>query len=98
MNRTVIDWLAWGRVRTGTGPSVRTERIGMKKLLVLVAIGTVLAAPAFAQQDGDRRGRSTVPPGGIYYYKHGGNHHSGASKPKQAPNKHAQHHGAVSQK
>jgi hypothetical protein len=72
----------------------------MKKLLVLVAIGTVLAAPAFAQQDTERRGRSTVPPGGIYYYKHAGNshHHSGASKSKRVPNKPAQHHGSVSQK
>jgi hypothetical protein len=42
----------------------------MKKLLVLAALGTILAAPAFAQSD--PRGRtqrpSTVPPGGIYYY------------------------------
>ena len=50
----------------------------MKKLLVIVALGTVIAAPAFAQQDPNdpnvhRRARaahqqrSTVPPGGIYY-------------------------------
>jgi Ni/Co efflux regulator RcnB len=52
--------------------------MSMKKLLVIVALGTVIAAPAFAQQDpndpnGHRRAhaahqqRSTVPPGGIYY-------------------------------
>jgi hypothetical protein len=48
----------------------------MKKLLVLVAFGTVLAAPAFSQSDPNdpnvhqrARGaqRSTIPPGGIYY-------------------------------
>ena len=73
----------------------------MKKLLVLIAIGTVLASPAFAQQDPGRRGRtpgpSTVPPGGIYYYKHNGNlHHQSGSK--RTPKKHARHHGSVNQK
>jgi hypothetical protein len=58
----------------------------MKKLLVLAALGTILAAPTFAQND--PRGRtqrpSTVPPGGIYYYKHNGNPHhlSGGSRSK----------------
>jgi hypothetical protein len=74
----------------------------MKKLLVLAALGTILAAPAFAQND--PRGRtqrpSTVPPGGIYYYKHNGNPHhlSGWSRSKLTPTKHARHHGSVSQK
>jgi hypothetical protein len=74
----------------------------MKKLLVLAALGTILAAPAFAQND--PRGRtqrpSTVPPGGIYYYKHNGNPHhlSGGSRSKLTPTKHARHLGSVSQK
>jgi hypothetical protein len=74
----------------------------MKKLLVLAALGTILAAPAFAQND--PRGRtqrpSTVPPGGIYYYKYTGNPHhlSGGSRSKLTPTKHARHHGSVSQK
>jgi hypothetical protein len=74
----------------------------MKKLLVLAALGTILTAPAFAQND--PRGRtqrpSTVPPGGIYYYKHTGNPHhlSGGSSSKLTPTKHARHHRSVSQK
>ena len=74
----------------------------MKKLLVLAALGTILAAPAFAQND--PRGRthrpSTVPPGGIYYYKHNGNPHhlSGGSRSKRTLTKHARNHGSVSQK
>jgi hypothetical protein len=53
--------------------------MSMKKLLVLVALGTVIAAPAFAQHDPNVRGRasqqqrSTVPPGGIYYYERNNN-------------------------
>jgi hypothetical protein len=47
----------------------------MKKLLVIVALGTVIAAPVFAQHDPNtdhrirspQQQRSTVPPGGIYY-------------------------------
>jgi hypothetical protein len=76
----------------------------MKRLLVLAAIGAVLAAPAFAQQDTDRRSRtygpSTVPPGGIYYYKHHGNRHHqlGASESKRTPKKRVRHRGSVSQK
>jgi hypothetical protein len=78
----------------------------MKKLLVLAALGTILAVPAFAQNDANAypRGRtqrpSTVPPGGIYYYKHNGNPHhlSGGSRSKLTPTKHARHHGSVSQK
>jgi hypothetical protein len=83
--------------------------MSMKKLLVLIALGTILAAPAFAQDDPNayRRGRtsapqrpSTVPPGGIYYYKHNGNphHQLGGSRSKRTPTKHARRHGSVSQK
>ena len=80
--------------------------LSMKKLLVLLALGTVLAAPAFAQDDPNayRRGRtsapSTVPPGGIYYYKHNGHphHQLGGSRSKRTPTKHARRHGSVSQK
>ena len=74
----------------------------MKKLLVLAALGTILAAPAFAQND--PRGRtqrpSTVPPGGIYYYKHNGHphHQLGGSRSKRTTTKHARHHGSVSHK
>jgi len=61
----------------------------MKTFLVLIVLGAVVAAPAFAQHDPNagRRGRtsepqrpSTVPPGGIYYYKHNPHHHLGGSK------------------
>jgi len=58
----------------------------MKRLAVLaalvVAFGTVLAAPAFAQHDpnayhrgreSDPRRPSTVPSGDIYYYERNGN-------------------------
>jgi hypothetical protein len=83
--------------------------MSMKKLLVLIALGTVLAAPAFAQHDPNRRGRtsdpqrpSTVPPGGIYYYERNGNanphHHLGGSKSKRTPTKHARRHASVSPK
>jgi hypothetical protein len=70
----------------------------MKKLLVLAALGTILAVPAFAQNDanaypGGRTQRpSTVPPGGIYYYKHNPHHLSGGSRSKRTPTKHARHH------
>jgi hypothetical protein len=80
--------------------------MSMNKLLVLAALGTMLASPAFAQNDANAysRGRtqrpSTVPPGGIYYYKHSGNPHhlSGGSGSKRTPTKHARHHGSVSRK
>lgn len=77
----------------------------MEKLLVLAALGTILAAPAFAQNDanayshGRMQRTSTVPPGGIYYYNHNGSPHhlSGGSRSKRTPTKHARHHGSVSQ-
>jgi hypothetical protein len=80
--------------------------MSMKKLLVLAALGTILAAPAFAQNDanayshGRTQRSSTVPRGGIYYYNHNGNPHhlSGGSGSKRTPTKHARHHGSVSRK
>jgi hypothetical protein len=44
----------------------------MKMILLVVALGTVIAMPAFAQQapSSGQHPRST-PPGGIYYYRHG---------------------------
>ena len=44
----------------------------MTRLLMLAALGAVLASPALAQysdqgQNAERQRRSTVPPGGIYY-------------------------------
>jgi hypothetical protein len=68
----------------------------MKKLLVLIVLGAVLAAPALAQHDPNptRRGRtsetqrpSTVPPGGIYYYRHNAHHRSGGSGSKRTATK-----------
>ncbi|HEV7982741.1 MAG TPA: hypothetical protein VGP86_07575 [Xanthobacteraceae bacterium] len=63
------------------------EKIPMKTFLVLIILGAVLAAPAFAQHDPYARGGrtseprpSTVPPGGIYYFKRSPHHHSGGSK------------------
>jgi hypothetical protein len=51
----------------------------MKKLFVIVALGTVIAAPAFAQREPNtdhsvrspQQQRSTVPPGRIYYERNG---------------------------
>jgi hypothetical protein len=44
----------------------------MTRLLLLAALGVILAMPALAQhsdngQNAERQRRSTVPPGGIYY-------------------------------
>jgi hypothetical protein len=44
----------------------------MTRLLMLAALGVVLASPALAQhsdggQNAERQRHSTVPPGGIYY-------------------------------
>jgi hypothetical protein len=68
----------------------------MKRFLVLIVLGAVLAAPAFAQHDPNatRRGRtsepqrpSTVPPGGIYYYKRSPHHQSGESRSRRTATK-----------
>jgi hypothetical protein len=70
--------------------------MSMKKLLVLIVLGAVVAAPAFAQHDPNatRRGRtsetqrpSTVPPGGIYYYKRSPHHQSGGSRSRRTATK-----------
>jgi hypothetical protein len=49
----------------------------MTRLLMLAAIGAVLASQALAQhsnggQNAERQRHSTVPPGGIYYSDHSG--------------------------
>jgi hypothetical protein len=46
--------------------------MSMKMILLVVALGTVIAMPASAQQapNSGQHPRST-PPGGIYYYRHG---------------------------
>jgi hypothetical protein len=74
--------------------------MSQKKLLVVAALGTVLVAPAFAQQapDAGQHRRSTVPPGGIYYYQRVNNAHPGAQwsserrKTNHKNTKHARHH------
>jgi|HubBroStandDraft_1064217.scaffolds.fasta_scaffold271654_2 hypothetical protein len=74
--------------------------MSMKKLLVLAALGTVLVAPAFAQQgpNAGQHRRSTVPPGGIYYYEHHHNAHPVSrldgerSKTNHRKSEHARHH------
>ena len=86
----------------------------MKKLLVLIALGAVIPAPAFAQQDPNdpndpRRVRSlyqqrssTIPSGDIYYGRNGNanpDFQSGGSRWKANPkSKHARHRSSVSQK
>jgi len=78
----------------------------MKKLLVLVALGTVIAAPAFAQREPNtdyrvrspQQQRSTVPPGGIYYERNGNaNPDSQLSGDRWKTNKakHVRHHRSV---
>jgi hypothetical protein len=82
----------------------------MKKLLVLVAFGTVLAAPAFAQRDPNDPNvhhraraaqRSTIPPGGIYYERNNNlnpDFQLGSERWKTNKLKPAPHHGSVSPK
>jgi len=72
----------------------------MKTRLALVALATVLAAPAFAQQTPNSTSRShhsTVPPGGIYYDDHGGNADSQLRGDRWKTNhrKQAPHHGST---
>jgi hypothetical protein len=44
----------------------------MKKILLVVALGTVIAVPAFGQQaPSSVQHPKSTPPGGIYYYRHG---------------------------
>ena len=81
----------------------------MKKLLVLAAFGTILAAPAFAQREpntdhrvrSSQQQRSTVPPGGIYYGRNNNlnpDFQLGGSRWKTNKAKHVRHHGSVKQK
>jgi hypothetical protein len=78
----------------------------MKKLLVLVALGTIIAAPAFAQREPntDHRARSpqhqrsTVPPGGIYYERNNNanpDFQLGGDRWKTNRAKHVRHHRSV---
>jgi hypothetical protein len=64
----------------------------MKTILFVVALGTVIAMPAFAQRAPDSTQRpGSTPPGGIYYY-HGKAHsnlHSRGSSHKASHRKHA---------
>jgi hypothetical protein len=65
----------------------------MKTMLLVVALVTVIAMPAFAQRapnSGQRPG--STPPGGIYYYRHGkahSNFEARDSKHKTSHRKHA---------
>jgi len=65
----------------------------MKTILLVVALGTLIATPAFAQRapnSGQRPG--STPPGGIYYYRHGkahSNFESHGSRHKTSHRKHA---------
>jgi hypothetical protein len=82
----------------------------MKKLLAIVALGTVLATPAFAQRDPNdpdvhqrarAAQRSTIPPGGIYYERNNNLNPDfplGGDKWKANKLKRAPHHGSVNPK
>jgi hypothetical protein len=81
----------------------------MTRLLMLAALGAVLAGPALAQysdggQNAERQRRSTVPPGGIYYSDRSGKadpqDHSADFKWKAAhkPKAHAKRHAAPPRK
>jgi hypothetical protein len=72
----------------------------MTRLLMLAALGAVLATPALAQHSDDgqnveRQRRSTVPPGGIYYSNRGGKTEDTAGfkwKTNHKPKTHAKRH------
>jgi hypothetical protein len=72
----------------------------MTRLLLLAALGAMLATPAFAQhsdngQNAERQRRSTVPPGGIYYSDRGGKTDDTAGfkwKANHKPKAHAKRH------
>ena len=81
----------------------------MKKLLAIVALGTVIAAPAFAQREPNtghrvrspQQQRSTVPPGGIYYERNNDlnpDFKLSGERWKTNKAKHAKHHRSVKQK
>jgi hypothetical protein len=70
--------------------------MSMKTILLVVALGTVIAMPAFSQQapNSAQHPRST-PPGGIFYYRHGkvhSNFESRGSGRKTSHRKHAALH------
>jgi hypothetical protein len=72
----------------------------MTRLLLLAALGAVLATPALAQysdggQNAERQRRSTVPPGGIYYSERGRTDTQDQGfkwKANHKPKPHAKHH------
>jgi hypothetical protein len=75
----------------------------MKRLLMLAALGAVLATPALAQhsdggQNAERQRRSTVPPGGIYYSDRSGKTDDQSAgfrwKTSHKPKPHTKHHPA----
>jgi hypothetical protein len=78
----------------------------MTRLLMLAALGVLLATPALAQQsDGgqnaERQRRSTVPPGGIYYSDRSGKTDDTAGlkwKTNHKPKAHAKRHAAPARK
>jgi hypothetical protein len=84
------------------------EKIEMTRLLMLAALGAVLATPALAQhsdggQNAERQRRSTVPPGGIYYSDRGGKATDDQSaglkwKTNHKPKPHAKHHSPAGRK
>jgi hypothetical protein len=81
----------------------------MTRLLMLAALGAVLAGPALAQysdggQNAERQRRSTVPPGGIYYSDRSGkadpqDHSAGFKwKATHKPKAHAKRHASPPRK
>jgi hypothetical protein len=89
---------------TGESPE-----IPMTKRLACAVFMLMLAGPALAQHpeqdpNAGRRGRSTVPPGGIYYSGRGGEansaHWKASGKPKAhaTPKAPARHHAAAVRK
>jgi Ni/Co efflux regulator RcnB len=79
--------------------------MSMKKLLVLAALGTIIAAPAFAQQAPNARqqaGASNLQRSSTYAYERNGNANPdfqlGGSRWKTNKAKHAKRHASASQK
>jgi hypothetical protein len=79
----------------------------MTRLLMLAALGVVLAGPALAQysdggQNAERQRRSTVPPGGIYYSDRGGKTDTQEQglrwKTSHKAKPHAKHHATATRK
>jgi hypothetical protein len=75
----------------------------MTRLLILAALGAVLASPALAQhsdggQGAERQRHSTVPPGGIYYSDRSGKTEDQSAgfrwKTNHKPKPYAKHHAA----